>query len=205
MLRILAYATSFGYTLRHKSAVRRTSVQCVGVQMTRRLAVPRTPFGKRLRFARTEIDLSTQAEAAKRCGLSRATFSRIESGETKTPQADTVAAIAKALHVRGEWLRGDGDIIRPGLYFVYMLTDRNRRVLFVGMCTNLPGQIDRHRRTSDWVRQVSRVDHLAVYGYSEAMAVRDMWVSKFTPVWNVQEAAGQSRTNLVRQRKGKIA
>lgn len=169
--------------------------------MTRKLATPRTPFGRRLRFARTEIDRSTQAEAAKRCGLSRATFSRIESGETKTPQADTVIAIAEALRVRVSWLRGDSDVIRPGLYFVYMFTDRDRRVLFVGLCANLDRQIDRHKRTSEWVRTVARVDHLVVYGYTEAMAVRDSWVSRFVPVWNVQDAAGMSRTNLVRQKE----
>lgn len=162
--------------------------------MTRKKAIPRTPIGKRLQFARTVVAKLTQDELAGRSGVDRAAISRIESGYTVSPFPDTLRDLAEGLAVREDWLRGKGDTIRPGLYFVYLLTGRDGRALFVGVCANLPGQIDRHRRTSGWVREVARVDHLAVTGYDRAMAVRDQWVAQYIPVWNFQD----SRTNLVR-------
>jgi transcriptional regulator with XRE-family HTH domain len=170
--------------------------------MTRKAAIPRTPIGRRLQFARREIAKITQDELAMLSGVDRTSISRIESGFTEEPFRDTVDDLSEAMSVRAEWLRGEGDVIRPGLCFVYALHGHDRP-LFVGVCTNLPGQLERHRRTSSWAREVARVDHLPVIGMAVALAVRDQWVAQLIPVWNVREAAEASRqdkrTNLVRK------
>lgn len=164
--------------------------------MTRKLATPRTPIGKRVRFAR-EVEGITQAELAARSGIARETVSRIESGAFERPQALTLAELAGALRVNPRWMFGHSDAFRPGAFFVYTLRGQDRRALFVGLCANLQAQLDRHRRLSRWVREVKSVDYRLCQSEAVALEARDRLVAELIPVWNVEQMAAE-RTKLVR-------
>jgi transcriptional regulator with XRE-family HTH domain len=71
-------------------------------------------FGDRLRFARESRDLKA-AELSVLAGLkSKAHVGMIERNPTATPQADTAAKLAGALHISLAWLiTGEGEMEMP--------------------------------------------------------------------------------------------
>lgn len=74
--------------------------------------LPRIPvdtWAARLLLARAERGLSQQ-EAADACGLSRATWSTWERGNTPRQQADVAKAISDALDVDVMWLLYGGPL-----------------------------------------------------------------------------------------------
>lgn len=62
-------------------------------------------IGSRIRERRRELNI-TQADLAKRMGLTRPALSLLESGDTKTIAGDKLLRAAKALNVSPEWLGG---------------------------------------------------------------------------------------------------
>lgn len=64
-----------------------------------------SPLGIRLREVR-ELRRVTQEKLATRCKLNVITISRLENGSAKAVYADTVVALARALHVSTDYLLG---------------------------------------------------------------------------------------------------
>lgn len=64
------------------------------------------PLSEKIRVKREEKGM-TQAELAKKSGLTQATISRIESGEVKQLKSDAIRALAQALGVTTDFLVGD--------------------------------------------------------------------------------------------------
>ena len=65
----------------------------------------KSPVGERVRRVRRAQDL-TQEQLAARASLSVITISRLEKGTAKAVYADTVVALARALHVSTDYLLG---------------------------------------------------------------------------------------------------
>jgi transcriptional regulator with XRE-family HTH domain len=63
------------------------------------------PVGKRVRQVRRAQDM-TQERLAALSALNVITISRLEKGTAKAVYADTVAALARALHVSSDYLLG---------------------------------------------------------------------------------------------------
>lgn len=76
-------------------------------------------FGLRLRYAREELrrqkDLPkiTQPELAKAIGVQQSSISDWETGETKEISGPNLISLARALHVRAEWLMTGDEPIEP--------------------------------------------------------------------------------------------
>jgi transcriptional regulator with XRE-family HTH domain len=76
----------------------------------------RDAVGVRLRYARKKLRDLTQPELAKLSGVSQATISETETGETKSPAGPHLAALAHALQVNSQWLahgKGPMEIPKP--------------------------------------------------------------------------------------------
>ena len=69
-------------------------------------------FGERVLAIRTERGW-TRRELARRCGLHEVHLSKVETGERKRLEADTVIALAQALQVSTDFLLGLTDDQRP--------------------------------------------------------------------------------------------
>ena len=65
----------------------------------------KAPVGERVRRSRRAQDL-TQAALAERSKVNAITISRLEKGTAKAVYADTVAALARGLHVSADYLLG---------------------------------------------------------------------------------------------------
>ena len=65
-------------------------------------------LGDRIRNARTRYGMS-QAELARRIGISTTSMNQIESGETPDPRASRIKAIADVLRVSADYLLGRED------------------------------------------------------------------------------------------------
>jgi transcriptional regulator with XRE-family HTH domain len=82
----------------------------------------------KIRVKREEMEL-TQAELAKKTGLTQATISRLESGEVRQLKSEAIKSLAKALGVSLDFLVGDN----PKMGFDETLkSDENAQVIFRG-------------------------------------------------------------------------
>lgn len=85
-------------------------------------------LAEKVRVKREEKGM-TQAELAKKSGLTQATISRIESGEVRQLKSDAIRLLAKALDVSTDFLVGD----MPRMKFDETLkADETAQVIFRG-------------------------------------------------------------------------
>ncbi len=87
---------------------------------------PRSLIGHRVRERRKEVGW-TQAELARRTGLSSAAISQIESGD-RNPSGEVAARLAEALRVTADYLLGKKDFD-----FAELLADPDLRLVFRGL------------------------------------------------------------------------
>ena len=86
------------------------------------------PLSEKVRVKREEKCM-TQAQLAKRSGLTQATISRIESGEVKQLKSDAIKTLAQALGITTDFLVGD----MPRMSFDETLrADDTAQVIFRG-------------------------------------------------------------------------
>jgi len=85
-------------------------------------------LANKVKIKREEKEI-TQAELAKKSGLTQATISRIESGELKQIKSEAIRSLAKALGVTADFLIGD----LPKMEFDDTLrADETAKVIFRG-------------------------------------------------------------------------
>jgi len=81
-------------------------------------------IGDRIKQARNELKM-TQDELAKKCGVKRAAVSQWESGKSKSPTAENVMLLAKALGKPSDWFitgKGSGAGVAPDAFMDEMKT-----------------------------------------------------------------------------------
>ena len=106
-------------------------------------------LAEKVRLKREEKRL-TQAELARRAGLTQATISRVEHGEVKQLKSEAIKKLAKALGVSVDFLVGD----LPKMSFEETVTaDQLARVVFRGY-ENLTEE--RRRQLRDFVEFLTR-------------------------------------------------
>jgi transcriptional regulator with XRE-family HTH domain len=70
------------------------------------------PYAERIRSA-ISFRGRSRSDVAKAIGMSINGLTRITRGETKSPEADIIRALALELNVSGEYLLGLSDVIEP--------------------------------------------------------------------------------------------
>jgi transcriptional regulator with XRE-family HTH domain len=89
-------------------------------------------FAERLRSARKSQHRLSQAELARRLGLSKSYLNELEKGAKVNPSDELLWKIASELLVRPEWLRsGDGEMRQFEASGVTMRLDADKRVMEV--------------------------------------------------------------------------
>jgi transcriptional regulator with XRE-family HTH domain len=87
-----------------------------------------TSLADKVRVKRAEMRLS-QAELAKRAGLTQATISRIEAGELKQLRSEKLSGLAKALRVTVDFLVGKSERME---FDETLLADETAKTIFRG-------------------------------------------------------------------------
>ncbi len=86
------------------------------------------PLSEKVRVKREEVRL-TQAELAKKSGLTQATISRIESGEVLQIRSDHLRLLAKALGTTVDFLVGDAKKME---FEDALRSDEDAKIIFRG-------------------------------------------------------------------------
>lgn len=154
-------------------------------------------YAERVRFAR-DLRHLTQVRLARESGVSRQLVTRIESGATVKPHADTVLRLASALRVNESWLMGMARPMARDLWFVYWMTDAYNAVIYVGMTGDLIRRREQHRY-DPWAREVHAYAYQVHPSYDQAIKAEREAIGVLAPRHNVRHAPQLlERTKLVR-------
>jgi transcriptional regulator with XRE-family HTH domain len=76
--------------------------------MTLEIPLPRGPLGERVRAVRQARGIS-QAELARRVGVSKNAMNQIEQGSSPNPRANVIRRLAEVLSIPADYLLGVGE------------------------------------------------------------------------------------------------
>lgn len=104
------------------------NVRIIDMNVNKGVDVAEGGFGEKVRVKRQEKSL-TQAELAKKAGITQATISRVESGEMLQLGSDKLRSLAKALDVSVDFLVGKIDRME---FHDSLINDQIAKVIFRG-------------------------------------------------------------------------